>query len=296
MTGSCAPDPTGGPDRGAIRAVRHVAVTAICVATLAGALAAIIHLRVIGRPGTPQFAPVLFWQVLVWAPWIPLLFIVRHLAMHPRLQRFGRPGWLAWHSAGSVLMATLHLAWYFLVSNLASPYRGLPGTKYGAFAWFFIFWFLLDLFLYWTILAFARGNMLASDSTQLAGRINALEQALAERRPPDAQRLFEVRKNGQRHVIAADEVRWIEAQDYYAALHTSSGTFLLRESLASLAERLDENRFVRLHRSTIANVNFVRELDVAGGGTWHVTLSDGTRRRVSRAGRRVLRRHLKGGA
>ena len=88
-------------------------------------------------------------------------------------------------------------------------------------------------------------------------------------------------------VLDADEIDWIQADDYYAAVHALRRRHLIRESLASLEERLDATRFVRVHRSAIVNLDRVRELRVVGGalgvaGDAVVVLRDGTRVPVSR--------------
>ena len=60
-------------------------------------------------------------------------------------------------------------------------------------------------------------------------------------------------------VLDAEEIDWIEADDYYAAVHTRGRRHLIRESLSSLEARLDPARFVRVHRSAIINLDRVRE-------------------------------------
>ena len=82
-------------------------------------------------------------------------------------------------------------------------------------------------------------------------------------------------------VIEPDEIDWIEADDYYAAIHARHGRHLIRESLASLEQRLDRSRFVRTHRSAIVNINRVCEVKKEEGETLLV-LRDGTRIPVSR--------------
>jgi two-component system, LytTR family, response regulator len=103
----------------------------------------------------------------------------------------------------------------------------------------------------------------------------ARERLRARRR---AERLRVPTADGELLLDAA-EIDWIEADDYYAAVHARGRRHLIRESLASLAERLDAWRFVRAHRSAIVNVDRVRE--VREGGTLLV-LRDGTRVPVSR--------------
>jgi two-component system, LytTR family, response regulator len=82
-------------------------------------------------------------------------------------------------------------------------------------------------------------------------------------------------------VIDADEIDWIEADDYYAAIHAHDKRHLIRESLASLEQRLDGGQFVRPHRSAIVNIYRVRELRNEAGETLLV-LRNGTRVPVSR--------------
>jgi two-component system, LytTR family, response regulator len=83
-------------------------------------------------------------------------------------------------------------------------------------------------------------------------------------------------------VLDASEVDWIQAEDYYAAIYALGKRHLIRESLASLEERLDPGHFVRVHRSAIVRLDRVRELRSTGIGEWVVVLRDGTRLPVSR--------------
>jgi two-component system, LytTR family, response regulator len=75
--------------------------------------------------------------------------------------------------------------------------------------------------------------------------------------------------------IDPDEIDWIGADDYYAVLYVGTKHYLLRESLASLEERLPAGRFVRVHRSAIVNCSRVKEIRrgalVLGDGTTLVT-------------------------
>lgn len=92
-------------------------------------------------------------------------------------------------------------------------------------------------------------------------------------------------------VLTADEIDWIAADDYYAAVHARGRRHLLRETLSSLEARLDGTRFVRVHRGAIVNVTRVRQVRTTEGETT-VTLTDGTRLPVSRRRRGALARAL----
>ena len=83
-------------------------------------------------------------------------------------------------------------------------------------------------------------------------------------------------------VLDPTEIDWIQAEDYYAAVHALGRRHLIRESLRSLVKRLDPAQFVQVHRSAIVRIDRVRELrqDEQGGST--LLLRDGTRVPVSR--------------
>jgi two-component system LytT family response regulator len=82
-------------------------------------------------------------------------------------------------------------------------------------------------------------------------------------------------------VIDSDEIDWIEADDYYAAVHARDGRHLIRESLSSLEQRLDHAQFARVHRSAIVNLDRVREARREAGELLLV-LRNGARIPVSR--------------
>jgi two-component system LytT family response regulator len=78
-------------------------------------------------------------------------------------------------------------------------------------------------------------------------------------------------------ILDVAEIVWIEAEDYYAAIHAAGRRHLVRESLSSLEGRLDRAQFVRVHRSAIVNLAAVREVRES-----EVVLRDATRLPISR--------------
>jgi two-component system, LytTR family, response regulator len=97
-------------------------------------------------------------------------------------------------------------------------------------------------------------------------------------------------------VLDTSEIDWIQAEDYYAAIYALGKRHLIRESLASLEERLDPTCFVRVHRSAIVALDRVRELRSTGLGEWIVVLRDGTRVPVSRRRREQVAEVIRRGA
>jgi two-component system LytT family response regulator len=122
---------------------------------------------------------------------------------------------------------------------------------------------------------------------RLAGERRAeAADASAEDRPRTVDHLIVATARGQR-VVPLDEVSWIGADDYYAAIHAGGRRLLLRESMASLESRLDRSRFLRVHRAAIVQIGRVREL-LTSAGDAVVVLDDGTRLPVSRRRRAAL--------
>jgi two-component system LytT family response regulator len=92
--------------------------------------------------------------------------------------------------------------------------------------------------------------------------------------------------------VPVAEIDWIEARNYCARLHVGGREYLVRESLTSLVARLDPGRFVRIHRSSIINLDRLHSLEPFFHGSYVVKLRDGTRLTLSRSRRGALERAL----
>jgi two-component system LytT family response regulator len=84
--------------------------------------------------------------------------------------------------------------------------------------------------------------------------------------------------------VNIDDIDWIEAADYYACLRVGAKSFMLRETIKQLTNTLDPEKFVRIHRSIIVNVNRVSEIFREGQSEGSVILANGQRLRMSKAG------------
>src|SRR5919205_74672 len=117
-------------------------------------------------------------------------------------------------------------------------------------------------------------------------RLDALVGELSER-PRHATRLA-VRERGRTLFLSADEIDWVGAAANYLDLHAGPHTYVVRETLGQLESKLDPRRFVRIHRSTLVNVERVREMHPLFAGDQVVVLRDGTKLQVSRTHRQRL--------
>jgi len=84
--------------------------------------------------------------------------------------------------------------------------------------------------------------------------------------------------------VNVDEIEWIEAADYYCCLHVGAKTLMLRETIKQLAATLDPLKFVRIHRSIIVNVERIQEIFREGQSEGMVSLTNGQRLKMSKAG------------
>lgn len=115
----------------------------------------------------------------------------------------------------------------------------------------------------------------------------------AERRQLD--RLV-IKSGGVTRFLRVTDIDWIEAAGVYVNLHLNAQAggkeLLYRITLAELAERLDPARFIRVHRSTIVNIESILQLEPISHGEFDVMLKGGARTRISRTYRSQLEERL----
>lgn len=125
----------------------------------------------------------------------------------------------------------------------------------------------------------------------LLGEAEPPERSRQGRASGHAERIA-VETPGRLRVIPVDEIDYITADGSYAELHVGAAVYPIREKLTTLAERLDPERFVRIHRSTIVRLDRIASVLRSSGGWYAVELDDGTRLRVSRGRRDELMKRL----
>ncbi len=102
-----------------------------------------------------------------------------------------------------------------------------------------------------------------------------------------------VKTEGRIFFVEVDGIDWIEAVNKVVHLHAGGEVHVLRESLSGLAERLDPERFLRIHRGAIVNVARIREVQPWFQGDYVVILQNGKRLTSGRGFRDGLRRLLR---
>jgi two-component system, LytTR family, response regulator len=101
-----------------------------------------------------------------------------------------------------------------------------------------------------------------------------------------------VEMRGKVRVVPVSQIEYITASGPYVELHTSERAYLIREAIHTLEQKLDPNRFLRIHRSIIVRVDLIDTFHRGAGGDYEVQLKSGARLRVSRSRREELERRL----
>ncbi|HEV2691248.1 MAG TPA: LytTR family DNA-binding domain-containing protein [Bryobacteraceae bacterium] len=91
-----------------------------------------------------------------------------------------------------------------------------------------------------------------------------------------------VRSGGKVLFLRADEIDWIEAAGNYVRLHSGKDEYLYRETMTKLESQLNPDRFARIHRSTIVNVERIKELQPWFRGDYQIVLRDNQKLTLSR--------------
>jgi two-component system LytT family response regulator len=135
--------------------------------------------------------------------------------------------------------------------------------------------------------AFGRARAALAERTPetRAGRLERLLRNVEDSRP---LRRLVVRERDRVHFVQLTDVTHLTSEDNYVRVHTRKGSHLIRGTLAHLEGRLDPERFVRIHRTSIVALDAVEELRPGTHGDYELVLFGGERLRLSRRYRERL--------
>jgi two-component system LytT family response regulator len=121
--------------------------------------------------------------------------------------------------------------------------------------------------------------------------IDGPKTTMAERRNARPNRLM-IKSGGRIHFVRMADIDWCEAQGNYVRVHVGTQDHLVRDTMSHLESELDPQQFVRIHRSTIVNVDRIQEMQSSFNGEYVVLLRTGTRLTLSRGYREILQARL----
>lgn len=130
---------------------------------------------------------------------------------------------------------------------------------------------------------------------KMTRRLVSLLQGSEPAAPPAASPWLErisVETRGQLRVVPVEKIDYITASGPYAELHTGEKTFAVRERMQTLEERMDPDRFFRIHRSAIVRLDTIEAILRGSGGDYAVRLKNGVELSLSRARREELEQKM----
>ena len=143
--------------------------------------------------------------------------------------------------------------------------------------------------------AFERGvrQIRNRDSDKINEQLRAFLSANKSSEPQFIER-FIIKAGGRVFFLKAEEIYWIEAEENYVMMHTRQSKYLFREAISRLEQTLNPQKFQRIGRSTIINLDFVKELQPWFRGNYKVILQDGTELKLSHHYRQNLNKYFAG--
>ncbi|HEV2213477.1 MAG TPA: LytTR family DNA-binding domain-containing protein [Gammaproteobacteria bacterium] len=220
------------------------------------------------------------WRPLTWESsscfclWLLIPAMTWWLGRYP----LSGASWLKNLPAHLIATLPLSLAHVTGMVGIRELVYRLMGEHYDFGAWWpnWFYEYRKDFVAYWLIM----GGLLAFRFYGLW--MDARETAAAETPAADAasrdsplERLV-VRKLNREFILDLGEVDQIEADGNYVVIHAGGQSYRLRESLEGLARRLDEQRFARVHRAHVVNIDRIREIQPWDNGDYRIVLKDGS--------------------
>jgi len=131
-------------------------------------------------------------------------------------------------------------------------------------------------------------NVLAEVAPEMAVEFSSGEAEASDR----FEKLINIKDRGQIFRVEVDTIEHIEAAGDYMCIYTGDNSLILRETMKDLERRLDPRTFQRVHRSTIVNLNQVRQVRPHTNGECFLVLESGAEVKVSRSYRDVVARFV----
>ena len=122
-----------------------------------------------------------------------------------------------------------------------------------------------------------------------ANNLGPLDDDLASTR---FEKLINIKDRGQIFRVDVESIERIDAAGDYMCIHTADNSLILRETMKDLEKRLDPRTFQRVHRSTIVNLDQVRQVKPHTNGECFLVLESGAQVKVSRSYRDVVARFV----
>jgi len=98
-----------------------------------------------------------------------------------------------------------------------------------------------------------------------------------------------IKSDGKIYFLPLNEIVWVQAYDYYIRIHTKSKFYLVRDSMKKMEAILPSEKFIRIHKSSIINIEHILELEPYFNGEYMVSMSNNEKLKISRSYRDNLK-------
>jgi two-component system LytT family response regulator len=115
---------------------------------------------------------------------------------------------------------------------------------------------------------------------------------LIEDQLPELLERIVVKDGSKITIIPVETLKWLEAQDDYVRIHSEGGRFMKKKTMKFFEDHLNNNMFIRIHRSSIININFIKQMELYEKDSYRVILKDETKLSVSKTGLQRLKEIL----
>lgn len=226
------------------------------------------------------------WEPVTWeySSVVMLLLLVWPLAQFESRFPIRFDTWrrvLPWHVLGAVVFSLVHVVGMVGLRHLV---YWIAGSEYDFGYWprELVYEFMKDWRTYVTFLVIIQFNRLLLLRLQGEARLLTAPDAGAPVEAVERPERFLVRKLGSEFLVPARDIEWLEASENYVNLHVRGRVYPLRSTMAAIQERLDPQRFVRVHRSHIVNLDYLDQIEPLETGDARLVLKDGSRVPCSR--------------
>src|SRR5262245_42932021 len=188
---------------------------------------------------------------------------------------------LPWHLLASVVYSMIHV--FAMVQLRKLAYSAADGHyDFGNLPRELFYEYLKDVRSYATTLAIIGFYRLLLLRLRGEARLLAEPDSGPPVEPVERPERFLVRKLGSEFLVSARDIEWLEAAENYVNRHVRGHVYPLRSTMTAIQDRLDPQRFVRVHRSHIVNLDHLERIEPLDSGDARLQLKDGTRVPCSR--------------
>ncbi|HEV7644079.1 MAG TPA: LytTR family DNA-binding domain-containing protein [Pyrinomonadaceae bacterium] len=194
------------------------------------------------------------------------------------------------HIPAAAVFALVHLAMYTTIANLLWPH---PNGWMAGYRSILVEDFHGDFLVYFTILAINYGYRYFFKQRESKALAAAAPNTNGHTEKPVFAERLTVKQNGRIMLVDITDIDAVTSEGNYVNLHTKNKSYLLRETMNAMEQKLDPAVFVRLRRSTLVRIEQIAEFHPLFNGEFEVLLKTGAKYTSSRRYRKNLESILK---